>query len=193
MNIRHTHCLVSPEGKKIRFFEKAEHAAAEYLYGPCLCFIMPPTSKKLRGHIGFVLSVRAPVHPCFRSSHFLMHAISNEPCMLGFWNFIYAFLMEKQLTHIFSCPSYLPFWSYSPLKKSEWNLIQAICYEPCMLGFWNFIYGFLMGSPFLELCLFEKSEWKVVSRIHQKVFELGAWDLGSWCRMMSGLPENHLS
>ena len=117
MNIRHTHCLVSPERKKIRFFEKAEHAAAEYLYGPCLCFIMPPTSKKLRGHIGFVLSVRAPVHPYFRSSHFLMHAISNEPCMLGFWNFIYAFLMEKQLTHIFSCPSYLPFWSYSPFEK----------------------------------------------------------------------------
>ena len=27
----------------------------------------------------------------------------------------------------FFCPSYLPFWSYVPLKKSS--------YEPCMLGF----------------------------------------------------------
>ena len=46
--------------------------------------------------------------------------------------------------HLFSCPSYIPFWSYAPLKKSEWNLMHAISYEPCMLGFWNFIYGFLM-------------------------------------------------
>ena len=47
-------------------------------------------------------------------------------------------------THFFSCPSYLPFWSYAPLKKSEWNLMLAISYEPCKLGFWNIIYGFLM-------------------------------------------------
>ena len=42
----------------------------------------------------------------------------------------------------FSCPSYLSFWSYAPLKKTEWNLMHAISYQPCMLGFWNFIYGF---------------------------------------------------
>ena len=66
----------------------------------------------------------------------------QEPCMLGFWNFIYGFLMEIYLTHIFffSCPSYLPFWSYAPLKKSKWNLMHAISYELCALGFWNFIY-----------------------------------------------------
>ena len=29
-------------------------------------------------------------------------------------------------------------------KKSEWNLMHAISCEPCMLRFWNFIYGFLM-------------------------------------------------
>ena len=46
--------------------------------------------------------------------------------------------------HFFSCPSYLPFWSYAPLKKCERNLMHAISYEPYMLGFWNFIYGFLM-------------------------------------------------
>ena len=68
----------------------------------------------------------------------------------------------------FSCPSCLLFWSYAPLKKSKQNLMHAISYEPCMLGFWNFIYGFLMEkswplffflselSPFLELCPFEK-------------------------------------
>ena len=47
-------------------------------------------------------------------------------------------------THFFSCTSYLPFWSYAPLKKSKQNLMHAISYELCMVGFWNFIYGFLM-------------------------------------------------
>ena len=41
------------------------------------------------GHIGF----RLFVHACIHSSH-ACH-ISYEPCMLGFWNFIYGFLMEK--------------------------------------------------------------------------------------------------
>ena len=44
-------------------------------------FYYAPTSKKLTRHIGFGLSV----HPSVR----------QKPCMLGFWNFIYGFLMEK--------------------------------------------------------------------------------------------------
>ena len=50
--------------------------------------------------------------PCVRAS------VRQKLCMLGFWNFIYGFLVEKHLTHVFySCPSYLPFWSYAPLNK----------------------------------------------------------------------------
>ena len=74
--------------------------------------------------------VRPPVH--------------QEPCMLGFWNFIYDSSWKNSWHTVFSWPGYLPFWSYAPLEKSEWNLMHAISYEPCMLGFWNFIYGFLM-------------------------------------------------
>ena len=37
--------------------------------------VMPPTLKKLKGHIGFGLSVRARVRLCVHSRHFLMHAI----------------------------------------------------------------------------------------------------------------------
>ena len=37
--------------------------------------------------------------------------------MLGFWNFIYGFLMEKSWPVFFSCPCCLPFWNYAPLKK----------------------------------------------------------------------------
>ena len=44
------------------------------------CIIMPPTSK-LTGHIDYGLCVHPSVH--------------QEPCMLGFWNFIYGFFMEK--------------------------------------------------------------------------------------------------
>ena len=84
---------------------------------------------------------------------------------------VHARVLEKYLTHVFfSCPSYLPFWSYAPLKKSEWNLMHAISYEPCMLGFWYMgsswknswpVFCFLSElSPFLELCPFEKIRMK---------------------------------
>ena len=76
-------------------------------------------------------------------------------------------------THFFSCPNYLPFWSYyAPLKKLEWHLMHTTHYQLCMLGFWNFMYGFLMEkyltlffflsklSSFLELCPFEKIRMK---------------------------------
>ena len=51
-------------------------------------FIMPPTSKKLEGHIAsgtFVRAcVRPSVRPCVRPLHFLVHSITSEQCMLGF-------------------------------------------------------------------------------------------------------------
>ena len=98
--------------------------------------------------------------------------------------------MEKYLTHVFfSCPSYLPFWSYAPLKKSEWNLMHAISYEPCMLGFWNFIYGFLMEKylthvffscpsylPFWSYAPLKKSEWNLMHAISYEPCMLGFWN-----------------
>ena len=71
--------------------------------------------------------VCASVRPCIRSSR-TMHTR------------ILKFHLWIADTRFLSCPSYLPFWSYALLKKSEWNLMHAISYEPCMLGFWNFIY-----------------------------------------------------
>ena len=104
--------------------------------------IMLPTSNKLRG-----ILVSGVVRPCVRSWHFLMHAISYEPGMLRFWNISYIDSSWKYSWHVFfPCPSYLPFWSYALLKKSECSLMQAISYEQYMLGFWNFICGFLMDK-----------------------------------------------
>ena len=42
---------------------------------------MPPTTKKLEGHIA---SVRLFVHSSFRLSRFLMHGITIATCMLLF-------------------------------------------------------------------------------------------------------------
>ena len=98
---------------------------------------------------------------------------------------------------LFSCPSYLPFWSYAPLKKSEWNLMHAISYEPCMQGFGNFLiwiphgkiadayfFSFPSYLPFWSYAPLKKSEWNLASNISQKVFELGVetWsaDRGWW-------------
>ena len=61
---------------------------------------MSPTSKKLMGHIGFRLCIRA----CVRASVRLF--IRKEQCMLGFWNFIYGVLMEKYLIHVFFSSSW---------------------------------------------------------------------------------------
>ena len=35
------------------------------------------------------------VRSCVSALRFLMHSITSEPCILGFWNFIYGFLMTK--------------------------------------------------------------------------------------------------
>ena len=68
-----------------------------------LALVMPPTSKKLTGHIGFGLSVRSSktVHARVLKFHiWIPHAKIAD-------------------LYFFSCLSNLPFWSYAPLKKSE--------------------------------------------------------------------------
>ena len=70
-------------------------------------FVMPPTSKKLREHIGFGLCVRA----CVRSSKTVRDKVLKFHIWIPHGKIVDA--------RFFSCPSYLPFWSYAPLKKSE--------------------------------------------------------------------------
>ena len=109
----------------------------------------------------------------------------------------------------FSCPKYLPFCSYAPLKKSEWNLMHAISYEPCMLGFWNFIYRFLMEkiwpvlfsflfklSPFMEFCPFEKIRVKSWQQdISKSIQELETWsaDRGWWVNYLVNFWTNSVN
>ena len=74
----------------------------------------------------------------FRVMRASVRLFVQEPCMLGFWNFIYGFLMEKYFTHVFFLVRVTSLSGVMPLsKKSERNLMHAISYEPCMLVFWN--------------------------------------------------------
>ena len=111
-----------------------------YLISIAYYRFMSPTSKKLREHIGFGLSV----HSSVRSSK-TVHA--------RVLNFHIIWIPHGKIVDapFFSCLSCLPFWSYAPLKKPERNLMHAISYEPCMLGFWNFIYGFLMEKQLTRI------------------------------------------
>ena len=125
-------------------------------------------SKKLTGHIGFGLSVHARV--------------------LKF----HIRIPHGKIAFFFSDLS--PFLEFVPLIISEWNLMHAISYEPCMLWFWNFIYGFLMEKQLTSIFFFLvrvislsgvmplwKNQNEILSAWYsRKVFELGAWNLVSW-------------
>ena len=59
-------------------------------------FLCPQLRRSWRGILLLGrLCVRASIRPCVRPLHFLVHSITSEPCMLGFWNFIYGFFMKK--------------------------------------------------------------------------------------------------
>ena len=139
---------------------------------------MPPTSPKLTGHIGFGLSVRSCVRLCVRSNyacHILWTVLAR---VLKF----HIWILHGRIadTRLFSCPSYLPFWSYAPLKKSEWNLMHAISWEPCMLGFetsfidfswknsWPVSFSCPSYHPFWSYAALKKSEWILSARYHKK-------------------------
>ena len=49
--------------------------------------------------------------------------------------------------HCFSYPSYLPFWSYAPWKKSKWNLMHAISYEPVHARWKNSLMHIFFSCP----------------------------------------------
>ena len=149
-----------------------------------LTVIMPPTSKKLTGHIGFGLSVRAcirskqachilrTVHvsvlkfhiwiphgkiadtfffltelsPFFELCPFEKIRMKSDACHI-LWT-VHARVLKFHIwihhgeiadPYFFSCLNYLPFWSYAPLKKSEWNLVSKVSLKVFELGAWNLV------------------------------------------------------
>ena len=54
-----------------------------------------------------------------------MHATHYQLCMLGFWNFMYRFLMEKYLTHIFFLVQVIFLSGVMPLWKIQNEILSA--------------------------------------------------------------------
>ena len=78
------------------------------------CFIMPPTLKKLEGHIASGSFIRLSV--CL--SRFLIHSITLEMCMLLFW--LIWIPHEKIADTYFSLDRVMPlFLSYGPWKNMD--------------------------------------------------------------------------
>ena len=97
----------------------------------CLPFIMPPTLKKLVGHIAFGWSVILTLFDEFKIL-WILHAR-----VLKFHIWIPRGKIVEW--YFFSCLSYLPFWSYAPLQKSEWSLVSQISRKLFELGTWNLV------------------------------------------------------
>ena len=108
-------------GEHIFILKIMKHLIFPFLTRCIDALIMPPTSKKLTGILA---------DPYLNARVFKFHLWIPHGKIFD--------------TRFFSCPSYLPFWSNAPLKKSKWNLMHVISNELCMIGFWNFIYGFRM-------------------------------------------------
>ena len=114
---------------------------------------MPPTSNKLTGHIGFRLSVCQSV---------------QEPCMLGFWNFMYGFLMEKYLTHVFFLVKLSPFlelWPFEKIwtKSDACHILRTLHTRVLKFQIW-IPHGKMADTYYFscprELCPFEKISMK---------------------------------
>ena len=105
---------------------KTDQTAWVWIFDRQSCAFYAP-NKKLTEHIGFGLAI-----------------MSVHPLVKGF-EISYIYSSWKNIWHVFFLVQVISLSGVMPLWiKSEWNLMHAISYEPCMLGFWSFIYGFLM-------------------------------------------------
>ena len=92
--------------------------------------LCPKLRRNWGGHIAFWPYVR----PCVRASATLfMHAMSYEPCILVFWNFIYWFLVKTiadkyfYLIWVISISGVMPLW-----KKNQNEIFLARHPKKCL-------------------------------------------------------------
>ena len=152
-----------------------------------LMIIMPPTSKKLWEHIGFRLCVRPSVCPSIRTSIRSLKTVHARVLKFHIW-IPHGKIVD---TGFLSCPSYLPFWSYVPLKKIRtksnachilWAMhtrVLKFIWIPHGKNSWPVFFSCLSSLPFWSYAPLKKSERNLVSKISRKVFELGTWNLVS--------------
>ena len=116
-------------GSTLFAIPSASFYALLYSKATLLC----PRSQLRRSWRCILLSGCSPV----RSSQFFMHAISYELCMLGFWNFVYGFFMEKSLTpYFFSLCSFL---KLCPIEKIGMKSCQQDISKSIWARAWNLV------------------------------------------------------
>ena len=86
---------------------------------------------QLRRSCGSILVSGCPsVRPCIRASVRSSKTLHARVLKFHIWS-PYRKIADP---YFFSCPSYLPFWSYAPLKTSERNLVSKISRNVFELG-----------------------------------------------------------
>ena len=106
-------------------------------------------------------------------------------CMLGFEISYMDSSWKNSWPILFSCLSSLPFWSYAPLTKSEWNLVRKIIWKVFELGLetWSADRGWWVeyliklkkkssSYFFVVTALWKFGHFKLVCKISRKVFDL---------------------
>ena len=153
----------------------------------CVCIFsehifMPPTSKKLTGHIGFGLCVHPCVRPSVRSR--TMHA---RVLKFHIWN-----PHGKIFDTFFFLSELSPFLELSPFEKirtkyDACHILWAVHTRVLKFHIWiphgKIVYArfFLVRvSPFLELCPFEKIQMKsdachILRTVHARVLKFHIW------------------
>ena len=108
-----------------------------------LCSFYAPNFEEVDGAYWFRV-VRPCVRACVRSSRTVHARVLKFHIGIPHGKIFDAHFF---LVRVISLSGVMPLWI-----KSEWNLMHAISYEPCKLGFWNFMYGFLMEKKLTSIC-----------------------------------------
>ena len=129
----------------------------------CFMSYYAPNFEKVERHVGFGLCVRPSVRAPVRSRTVYARVLK-----------FHIWIPHGKIfdTRLFSCPSYLPFWSYAPLKKiriksDACHILWTVYASVLKFHLW-FPHGkiadqfFFLSelSPFLELCPFENISMK---------------------------------
>ena len=146
--------------------------------------VVPRASKKMERI--YVRVVRPSVRDSVRHAFLCIPYLMNRACK-GFEISYVASSWTNSWSAVFG-PSYVPFRSYAPLKKSEWNLISKLSRNVFKLGILKLCqligdagettwltFDQILSNVCGVMALCEFGHFKFVSKVSQKLFDLGAW------------------
>ena len=137
------------------------------------------------------------IRPSIRSSRFLMHSITLEPCMLLFWNFFYGFLIKIAdiffLDRIVLLSWVMAVWknmdailSQKLLKLEPWTLVNRLI---VMRRWPDELLKKIKKNTSWVMAICKFGYFYLVSKISQKLFVLEPWNLTNGFVVMSRWPD----